>query len=198
MLDKDGNLVKDVTLESEAEKKATNASSTEKQDDAAPVTVDTTADITINNKVSKLPKPEKDEEEEEQEQEEEEKDGKGKKNEEDNKKDNADDDKESVETEKDKTMAVVLDGGENKGQREEAFTRLREQLVKQQQQQQQLSTVRPTLPRHQPNSIKPQMQVPPSLRTAPRPSPVLPISYPPEDMRAVMNAKAEKDKTENK
>ncbi|KAG0055891.1 hypothetical protein BGZ90_005658 [Linnemannia elongata] len=120
VLDKDGNLVKDITMESEAKKKPTGASST------------------TANKESKPSKPKAGEEEEEEEEEGsgDKEDHKGKKGEEDN----AKDDKEDEEMKKDETRTVVSNDGKKKGHREQAFARLREQLVKQQQQQQQLST----------------------------------------------------------
>ncbi|KAF9118788.1 hypothetical protein BGX30_004306 [Mortierella sp. GBA39] len=137
VLDKDGNLVKDVTLEREAEKKATDTSPAENHKDAAPTTVDTTADATTYNKESKPLKPEEEEEEEEGEEKEDpgdKKDEKGKKDDEDN----AEDDKDA-DGKKDEATTMVPDGGKKKGHRKQAFARLREQLVKQQQQQQ-LST----------------------------------------------------------
>ncbi|KAF9298733.1 hypothetical protein BGZ88_004940 [Linnemannia elongata] len=177
VLDKDGNLVKDITLESEAKKKSTDASST------------------TANKESKPSKPKADEEEEEEEEEGSgnKEDHKGKKGEEDN----AKDDKETEEVKKDETRTVVSNDDKKKSHREQAFARLREQLVKQQQQQQQLSTGETDT-----------TAVPAGLdQTAVASTPVVEDGtttlaraadfVPLENMRAVMNAKAEKDKKEN-
>ncbi|OAQ36103.1 hypothetical protein K457DRAFT_890954 [Linnemannia elongata AG-77] len=182
VLDKDGNLVKDITLESEAKKKSTDASST------------------TASKESKPSKPMADEEEEEEEEEEEKKEGSGDKEDHKGKKDeedNAKDDKEAEEVKKDETRTVVSNDGKKKGHREQAFARLREQLVKQQQQQQQLSTGETDTTALAAGLDQTAVASTPVVEDGTTTLARAADFVPPEDMRAVMNAKAEKDKKEN-
>ncbi|KAF9551647.1 hypothetical protein EC957_006540 [Mortierella hygrophila] len=195
VLDKDSNPVKDVILEKEAEKKATDTYSAENHEDAAPAIVDTTADATTYNKESKPLKPEEEEEGEEEGEEKEDpsdkKDEKGKKGEEDN----AEDDKDADET-KDEATTMVPDGGKKKGHRKQAFARLREQLVKQQQQQ--LSTGETDTAEAPAESDQTADATTPMAEDTTTTLARAADFVPPEDMRAVMDAKAERDKTGNK
>ncbi|KAF9150565.1 hypothetical protein BG015_007635 [Linnemannia schmuckeri] len=201
VLDKDGNFVKDVTLDTKAEKKDADVSSTEKNGEPA------AADVTSDN-TSKSPKSEGDEQEEE-----EKKDpraaGDKKTNEDKNgdegKEVNEDeDDKEAEEAKKDEAVTVIPEGSRKKktNHHEQAFATLREQLLKQQRQQQQQqqpstevanTTEAPVEPDQVTDATTPSIAED-DITTLARAADFVP----PEDMRAVMNAKDEKDKKENK
>ncbi|KAF8927839.1 hypothetical protein BGZ47_001921 [Haplosporangium gracile] len=199
VLDKDGHLVKDVILNNEVEKKNTDVSSAEKNGNP-------TAAAATSDNTSKPLKPEEDEQEEEDEEEEEEEEEKkgpkatgDKKGDEDKEANEDEDDKEAEEAKKDESVTVVPEGGRKKktNHREQAFAKLREQLLKQQQQQPSTemtdTTEAPVEPDQVTDATTPGI-VENGITTLARAADFVP----PEDMRAVMNAKAEKDKKENK